>query len=577
MKSARQYLLLFLLLLVSFFTYQDSFDHPFTYLDDQVQVVNNANIRSLDAESIKSIFSSTSVGMYQPLSTLLYAIIYQFDGINPWAYHFASWLLHLLNGLLIFRILRQLKFNFSISYFLSVIFLLHPMQVESVSWVSAFSNLCFTCFYLLSFSAYIKFKQKQQFQFYLFSLLAFLLSLLAKSSAVTLPLVLIAYDYFQNSKLKLKKQLNKIPLLALSLIFGIITLNSREAAGHLSDLSVSFDLFDRIFLVAYSILFYPFKFLLPLELSAFYPYPELQNGFLPWIYYAALPALLALSFLIYRFREKRRLWFGALFYLLSISVTLQLVPVGNQLTTDRYLYLPMIGLLLMIGSLIKVSNQRKIWFATAIIGFSLAAKTYDRTKVWANDQLIWEDVLEKHPQVAQAHNNLGSYLLRAGKAQQAFTHFNQAVKLKPYYADAYSNRGNLYSQMGKSQKAMADFNQALKLRPHADAYFNRANEKVKAGNLQAAIQDYTESIGLKPSADAFTNRAFAYLRLQQVDNAKADLQKAFQQNPNFAQAYFLKGMMAQQQNQTQTACAQFQKAAQLGHSKAKQALVQFCR
>lgn len=451
------------------------------------------------------------------------------------------------------------------------------MQVESVSWVSAFSNLCFTCFYLLSFSAYIKFKQKQQFQFYLFSLLAFLLSLLAKSSAVTLPLVLIAYDYFQNSKLKLKKQLNKIPLLALSLIFGIITLNSREAAGHLSDLSVSFDLFDRIFLVAYSILFYPFKFLLPLELSAFYPYPELQNGFLPWIYYAALPALLALSFLIYRFREKRRLWFGALFYLLSISVTLQLVPVGNQLTTDRYLYLPMIGLLLMIGSLIKVSNQRKIWFATAIIGFSLAAKTYDRTKVWANDQLIWEDVLEKHPQVAQAHNNLGSYLLRAGKAQQAFTHFNQAVKLKPYYADAYSNRGNLYSQMGKSQKAMADFNQALKLRPHADAYFNRANEKVKAGNLQAAIQDYTESIGLKPSADAFTNRAFAYLRLQQVDNAKADLQKAFQQNPNFAQAYFLKGMMAQQQNQTQTACAQFQKAAQLGHSKAKQALVQFCR
>jgi Tfp pilus assembly protein PilF len=256
---------------------------------------------------------------------------------------------------------------------------------------------------------------------------------------------------------------------------------------------------------------------------------------------------------------------------------LQLIPVGNQLTTDRYLYLPLVGLLLMIVGIEPKTHKRNIWFATAILGLSLAAKSYDRAKIWANDQLIWEDVLEKHPKVAQAHNNLGSYLLKSGKPQQAFKHFDQAVKLKPYYADAFSNRGNLYSQMGQSQKAMADFNRALELRPHADAYFNRANEKVKLGQLQSAVKDYTQSIELKPSADALTNRAFAQLRLQNVKAARQDLTKAIQINPQFAQAYFLKGMVAQQQNQLETACQAFQKAAQLGDSKAKQALQRFCQ
>ncbi len=577
MKPYLSYLSFLLLYSVVFFTYQDSFDHDFTHLDDQVQVVNNPHIQSLDFANIKAIFSSTSVGMYQPFTTLVYAIIYQFSGLNPWGYHFTAFLFHLLNGFLVFRLLQAFKLSFPLAFLLCSLYLLHPMQVESVAWLSAFSNLCFTSFYLLSLLAYLAYQKQGKKSYLLWSLAAFLISLLSKSTAVTLPLILLLLDYYCGHTWKLKNLLEKVPFFLLSIVFGLVTLNSREAAGHLSDLSLSFDLIDRIFLVAYSILFYPFKFLFPFELSTFYPYPELQNGFLPWVYYAALPAVLLLSFLIYRFRRKKLLWLGALFYLLSISVMLQLVPVGNQPTTDRYLYLPAIGLLLMVAAVDGAAENRKLWLATVFLGLTLAAKTYDRTEIWASDQLIWEDVLEKYPKVAQAHNNLGSALLRDGKSKEAFQHYNEAVKLKPYYADAYSNRGNLYSQMGKSEAAMADFNQAIKLRPHADAYFNRANEKVKLGQLRAALQDYTKSIELKPSADAYTNRAFAKLRLQNFAAAKQDLEKAIRTNPNFAQAYFLKGMMAQQQNQLITACQEFQKAAQLGSSKAQQAIQRFCR
>lgn len=576
MKFLQAYLPLIALILLSFFAYQTSFNHSFTNLDDQVQVVQNTHIKSLDIESLKSIFSSTSVGMYQPVSTLIYAFVYQVGGLNPWNFHFTSWLFHLLNGFILLMIFKKLSFRCSTSYLMLSIFLLHPLQVESVSWVSAFSNLCFSFFYLLALLFYIQWKQENHNKFYFLSLLAFLFGLLSKSSAVTLPLILLAFDFFHDTKQPLKKLTNKVPFFLLSLIFGIITLKSREAAGHLSDLSIQFSLFDRLFLVSYSTLFYPLKFLWPFNLSAFYPYPELQNGFLPWRYYLSLPLFLGGCYLIYRFRQNRKLYFGALLYLLSISVTLQLIPVGNQLTTDRYIYLPMVGILIMIASFISKTNKKIIGLVTLLVASILAGATFNRAKIWKNDQSIWTNVLEQYPKVAQAHNNLGSFLLQKGEPTLAFKHFNQAVKLKPYYADAYSNRGNLYSQFGESEKAMADFEKAIALRPHADAYFNRANEKVKLEEFRSALEDYNQSIALQASADAFTNRAYVYLRLGKQNLAIKDLNQAIYLNPDFSQAYFLKGMVVEKLGKASEACNHFKKAANLGHSKAKQAMLQFC-
>lgn len=577
MKSFLSKYGLLLVLLLSVIAFSEGLKHDFTHLDDQVQVVENNNIKNLSWEKFKAIFSSTSVGMYQPISTLFYAITYQFDGANPFNFHLLSLIFHLLNTFLAFTIFRKFGIKKIYALLLTAIFSLHPMQVESVSWVSAFSNLVFSTFYLLALIQYLKFCSKTQWKYYGLTLLFFLLSLLSKSSAVTLPLVLIAIDYFLKNKIQLNNWLNKIPFFVLSVTFGLITIFSRESAGHLSDLSVQFEWLERIFLISYSVLFYPFKWLFPFELSVFYPYPEVTNGLLPWIYYAAPIVLLLLLYLVWKHREKSFLVLGSLFYLLSISVVLQVIPVGNQLTTDRYLYLPMLGLLLIVYGLSKSIKTDKLIYLFGIWAVVLSLGAYQRTKIWENDQLIWEDVIEKHPEVAQAYNNLGSYLLQKGQVQEAFNNFNKAVQLKPYYADALSNRGNLYSQKGESKKALADFNEAIKLRPHADAYFNRANEYVRLGDLKKALTDYQQSATLSPSADTYTNWAYALLQLKQTAAAKEKLQKAFSIQPQFAQAHFLSGMMAQQEGNLQTACTHFKQAAQQKHPQAIQALERFCR
>jgi len=576
--SQKQLLLsLSLICLATIISYFSSIENSFTYLDDQVQVVNNPNIKELNGKSITAIFSSTSVGMYQPVTSFIYAVVYQLSGLDPTGYHLASLLVHLLNILLLFKLLKQLGVENWMLVLLCSIFALHPMQVESVSWISAFSNLCFSFFYLLALLMYCKFLNSGGRSNYILAVFAFVLSCLSKSTAVSLPLILILLDYREFGKFRRKDLFNKIPFLLLSIVFTLITIQSREAAGHLSDLSVNFGGFDRLFLISYSILFYPFKFLWGFDLSAFYPYPELEDGLLPLTYYLSFLILAVILWLLYKYRAKQDYWIFFGIYLMMIAPTLHFIPVGNQLTADRYIYLPMIGLLLLLGLLAKGISNRTLKILSSIMIIGLSLMSYSRSKVWKNDQLIWEDVIQKHPNVAQAYNNLGSYLLLGGQQQEAFRLFDKAVQLKPYYADAYNNRGNLYSQAGQSEKAMNDFNKALELRRHADAYFNRANELSKNGNFQLAIQDYTESILLQESPDSYTNRAFARLNLEQDQEAVADLKKAIELQSNYHQAYFLLAMEARKRVNFEEACSYLLKAAQFGNKKAEAGYKELCQ
>jgi Tfp pilus assembly protein PilF len=570
-------ILFFLALLgVLLLIYFDSFQHPFTFLDDQVQVVENPNIRSLHLKSIVAIFNSTSVGMYQPLTTLCFALIYGLLGSGPFGFHLFSFGIHLFNTYLLFRLLQFFPWKKEINYLLLALFALHPMQVESIAWISASSNVLFTSFYLLSIIQYVLYLKKQNNKNLLLSLLFFCLSCLSKSYAVSLPIVLILFDrYFRKDNSI--QWFNKLPFIALSVLVGVVTILSRESAGHLSDLSISFGLLDRIFLSAYAFLFYPIKFLLPVSQSIFYPYPALNNDLLPWQYYASLVIVGLLLFLLWRYRKEKAILLGAGFFVLSIAPVLQLIPVGNQLTTDRYIYLPMIGLLIIIGSVLnKLSKTNYLWLLSLLPLFYVF-QSKQRVVLWKSDQLLWQDVLTHYPTVAQAHNNLGSYLLKQGKVRKAFQHFNKAIELKPYYADAYSNRGNLYAQQQKSQLAIRDYEKAIQLRPHADAYFNRANERAKLGLLDEAISDYNQSISLKKSSDALTNRAYAYLKKSEIDKALSDLNAAIQLEATYEQAYFLRGMAYNAKGNKVNACSNFQKAIQLGSRNAQAAFQQYCK
>ena len=572
--SSKNILLLSSLIFICFLVYFSSLSNGFTNLDDQVQVVQNTSIKTFQ---LLDIFQSTSVGMYQPVSSLFYALTYQLGGLNAKAFHLLSLLFHCFNILLLFSLFKKISFSNPIALIACSIFALHPMQVESVAWVSAFSTLCFTSFLLLALLNYFKYNENQKKSSIILSYLFFILACFAKSAAIIFPILLICIDWFYYERRTIKVIWTKLIFFAVSVTFGIITLFSRESAGHLSDLSISFGLFDRFFLICHSILFYPFKFIFPNQLSAFYAYPPLTEGFLPIDYYLSPAVLLVIVGFFWKFKPHKLIWFGTSFYLVGIALVLQFIPVGNQVTTDRYIYLPMIGLLIILSHLISRIKQVNIKYAFIILPIVLSFISFERTKVWESDQRIWTDVIEKNPRVAQAHNNLGSYYVQQGDAKKALAFFNEAITLKPYYADAFSNRGSLHSQMGKSKEAMQDFNRAIKLRAHADAYFNRANELVKAKDLNSAILDYNESIKLAKRADVYTNRAFANAQLGNLELAFSDLKTAIKINANYGQAYFLYGMMLNSQGNKQLACQHLNRAMKLKHVKAKQAWEQLCK
>jgi len=577
-KMNRTNLIFLSFILLLGLSYYQSIHFDFTRLDDYEQVVNNSNIRSLNFSKLSAIFQSTSVGMYQPFTTLIYAIIYSVFGLNPIAYHLTSLVFHLLNGILIYALLKRFNIQPLMRLLLTGIFLFHPMQVESVAWVSAFSNLVFSCFFLGGLRAYWHFKVKEKKSFYFLSILLFLIACFSKSSAVVFPLILVLIDYFQDGKFRLKSVINKIPFLAISIVFGLITLSSREAAGHLSDLSVGFDLIDRFFLLCYTVLFYPFKFLFPANLSVFYPYPEVFGGLLPLQYYLSAVLLAFLFYLFWKYKAKKQLLFGLGFYLFSIAPVLHFIPVGNQLTTDRYIYLPMLGILLIFEFITRpYLRTQKAFYALFLLPLLFAVISHHRAAIWESDEKIWKDVLQQYPKVAQAHNNLGSALLEEGETAKALQHFNRAIALKPYYADAHINKGNLLAQSGKSEQAVKAFSRAIELRPHANAYFNRGNEYSRQGRYNLAIADYSKSIQLKAGADAYTNRAFAYVQIREMKKARADVKEAVLLSPDYHQAYLIEGMSYHLENQIQLACQAFEKAIAKGNENARKVYEKLCR
>jgi len=552
------------------FIYSDGLYYDFTQLDDQVQVVENQHIKSINANSIKSIFSSTSVGMYQPITTLVYAIVHLFFQLNPFGYHLIALIIHLLNSILVYRNLMYYT-NKPLASLLTAVFLTHPLQVESVVWVSALSNLLYTTFFLISLLYYRLLMIRRENKYLTYAIIFFFLSAVSKSAAVCLPLVLFSLEWLESKSINWKRL---FPFLLISIGFGIITIFSRDTAGHLSDLSQNFNWFERIFLISHNFLFYPIKFLLPFNLSAFYPYPIVENGMLPISHYISLPIIFALLYIAYR---NQIIWFGTLFYLSTILLVTQIIAVGNQPTTDRYIYLPMLGLLIIVVSLLPKVNSKKLLIAFWVLPILLAFKSKERIKVWENDQLIWENVLDQFPRVSQAHNNLGSYLMEKGEFKSAEDHFNQAIKFKPYYADAYSNRGNLYSTVGNSEAAIKDYDKALTLKPHANAFFNRANEYAKLGRFTLAIEDYKSSLKIEKSADVYTNMAFVYINIKDYQTARIHLEKAISLNPKFDRANFLMGLSYQYESNKTDACRWYQKAKTMGSKNALMAIKSYCQ
>lgn len=593
------------IMLLTALTFSNTLKNGFVSFDDNGYIINNNLLKDISWNGLKAIFSTFVMGNYHPLTVLCDALIYQLFGTNPLPFHALNVLLHLINTLLVFFLAEKFFKKNIPACIVAGLFALHPMHSENVAWVSDKKDLLYTLFYLAAMINYIKYIQSQQSalfnqknnfssykflhsKFFFLSFLLFILSLLSKSSAVTLPIVFILLDFYFKRKVTLISIVEKIPLIALSILFGIINIYSQKEAGAIHDVH-NIEFSDRIFFPAYSLLFYLYSFFAPVHLANLHPMPVRINGFLPLIYYFAPFILLIVSaifiFIIIRFHKLRNdLIFGISFFLITIFLVLQFSPFGFAIVAERYTYLPYIGLSIIIVRIYlhfselkpKLIFKMNMFFIAVLILFSII--TFQRNKVWRNSVDLLIDLTKKYPDFAMGYDDLGVARMFENDLEGAIKDFDKALQIDSNYYYSYNNRGEAKRYLGRKDEAWKDYNKAIKLFPaYSDAYNNRAIIKYERGDYFGAIVDAGTSIFLKKNnPNAFNNRGSARIAIRDYEGALKDYNSALKLNPFYADGYKNRGIVKFYSSNTQGACSDWRRAAELGSPDASKLILNYC-
>lgn len=575
--------------------YNNSLNNEILTFDDNEYFQNYPEVLRLSWQSIIKYFSNYYVIMYQPLPVLSFAVNYFFSGLNPFPLHLLNLILHLANIVLVYQFIFSLVNSRNMALICALLFAIHPMNVEAISWISARSSSMYTFFYLLALIYYLNYLKANCILVKPLILAGgfFILSLFSKAQAVTLPVVLLLLDYYYNRKLLSRKVIfEKIPFLILSLIFGVITLMDVKTMSNITTgMIASYSPVDIFFIVCHSFAFYFFRLFLPVNLCAVYVYPPMENGMLPWQYYASAVFMAAVIYLLFRERKNKNIILGAGLFFITIAINIQLIPSRLFEVTDRYAYFPYIGLFLIplfyINSLKEKSiyhyNKYLPYFIALLVAVTIlfSYSVYQRNKVWQNDEVFLTDIINKNPAVPyiyRAYGNRGFYYKKTSRPAQAIADFSEALKLKPDDSRNYYNRGLTYLMMNDSVSAMRDFDSAIKLDPsQAVLYGNRSQLKYTMGDTLGAIADCNKCIVLDSTyADAYNTLANIEFARKNYPACENVLNLAIKYQPEFALAYKNRGTLYLILENKQKACADFQKATELKNAEAFQLLQQYC-
>ena len=536
--------------------YALSVKNGFVFFDDDKAILYN---RALQNPSLGKFFSGQNLGMYAPFTWIAYWLGNIISGKEAWGYHLLGLALHALNAVLAYTFLKNLTGRNWAAFFAALLFAVHPMQVEAVSWAAALSTVLFSTFYLLGLLAYLNWLKQENANpsettqhspalLWLFlSLMAFLAACLSKSAAVTLPLVLVAIGFYYRKNQSGKFWLSIIPFVLLSIWFGRLTFSTRAQEGHdIEATSAAFSALDRFWMICQTILFYPVKLLAPIGYSVSYPFVKLDGAW-NWTYYAAPLALLALAFFIWKqWRRQPDLLMGMALYLLPLAVMLPFRTVGSfELRSDRYVYLSCIGLFFVAAVFLErlkppVRNGVMILLAT-VFGFL----AFMQTSVWKDGVALFRNCVSKTPESSLCQCNLAYNQLINYDFDGAVQHYSEALKYDPATIEAYNGRGQAYFQLRKIPEALEDFNKAIQTGIVTPKLFlNRGKCLVMLNRPQEAIPDLSRSLELEPkSAEAYYFRAVAKDKSGDPENAIRDYGNAIQLNPNYVEALVNRGIL----------------------------------
>ncbi len=407
--------------------------------DDYQYVVCNELIRNVTLENLKRIFTTPVQANYAPVHILSYWIDYAVWGLNPAGYHLFNVVLHALNACLVYMLVRKLVEKKGLAFFAAALFVVHPLNVENVAWISERKSLLSTGFFLLSFIAYMKFRERGPIRFYFLSILLLILSLLSKTSTVVLPLILTVYEaYIRKHD---RKWLYLVPMFIISIMATAMTVWAHFNAKALDGDTVSPEILFGLVYPTMSVAYWKYVWLIlfPFKLSGFYD-TVLHHSFLEMPVTLSVIAGLTVFFAVYKKGDSQiRFWFS--WFWICFLPTSNIIPIP-VFYADRYMYTPAIGFFVIAGSFMysAFSNAKVRIFDRAVPAFRIASTvifllftmvSYERLEVWRNAVSFWEDTEAKSPNQFRVHMNLGIAYEFDGRNVDAEREYRTALAISP--------------------------------------------------------------------------------------------------------------------------------------------------
>lgn len=560
--------------------------HQFVTYDDPEYVYENAKVAAgLSPESVLWAFTHTVGGNWHPLTVISHMLDCQLYGLKPAGHHFTNVLLHTIAVILLFLVLRRMTGTLWQSAFVAALFAIHPLHVESVAWISERKDLLSAVFFMLTLGAYIRYVHKLSFTSYILVLLVFALGLMSKPMLVTVPFVLLLLDYWplkrfapetpvkrghrrtvENCANTRRILIEKIPLLLLSFASCATTFVAQrhfiDPIGHLS-------LVDRLCNAAVATVIYLRQLMWPFGLSVFYPHPRHSLSVLQVL--AATLFLIAVTAGVFMCRRRHPYFLTGWFWFFGMVVPVSgIIQVGEQAHADRYMYLPQIGLYILVTWFVADTvfswRHRRILLGTAMASSIalLMLPAWKQTSYWRDGRTLWTHALAVDPQNDTAHISLCDLDLRENHLDDAVFHARTALEIRPDSADAHSRLGVALSATGQHEEASIHFQKALEthqIRPRV--HYNIATLLLNSGHLDEAIAEFNKELQIQPEfVEAHNNLGSALTSKGELDGALAHFQKALELDPHLPKVHHNIAMILLRQGQFDQAIAHLQKELQ---------------
>jgi Tfp pilus assembly protein PilF len=560
-------ILVMLLSLVNFFLYGQVRNFDFILLDDHAYVLNPMVQAGLTLDGLRWAFTAFdhNTGNWHPLTWLSLMLDRQLYGMDAGGYHLTNLLIHMANTMLLFVVLHRMTDKLWRSALVAFLFAVHPLHIESIVWVSERKDLLCAFFWLLATGSYFKYIEHLQRRYYVLTFILFALALMAKPMAVTFPFCLLLLDYwplcrFQQRHDLIKNVINdrtvrslrhqrpnlhlfmeKGPFFALSLISSVITLLAQQSSGAVQSLT-NVPLFFRIVNTFEAYFTYIVKMLWPHDLAVIYP---LSAAWPFWHIVFAISLILSVTAMVVHLSNNHPYLFtGWFWYVGTLVPVIGLVQVGEQSMADRYTYIPLMGLFIIMawGAADIISHKKSLRNAFCALSVfficGLMIVSWFQIQKWRNSLTLFQHTLSVTRENYLAHSGMGSALQLKGDLKGAEHHFKEAIRIRPRFAEAHNKLGIVYRTLDNFDLATAHFREAIQISPrHVEAHFNLGQIYLMQKKYAEAIVEYDIVLkGKQDHAKAHHNRGVALFHLKDIDGAIQEFEAALRIDPEYIKA-----------------------------------------